>query len=209
LRRTRAAAAQGARRARGLKPDPFFTPDALSLVRTASFDDGLPSITSSNWIIEAVVERLDVKQSLFEKEERHRAADAIGSSDTSGVPIAALAEGRSEAFRRRVLGTHFFNPPRYLQLLEVIPTPETDPAVLQAISWFADHRLGKGVVVAKDTPNFIANHLGLFGLMQIMGTLTFSAKGDSAEESSVPFTIEEIDAITGRAIGRPRSATFT
>jgi len=202
------AAAEGLKRARGLKPDPFFTPDAVSLVRTASFDDGLPSIKSSNWIVEAIVERLDVKQSLFEKVERHRAADAVVSSNTSGIPIAALAEGRSEAFRRRFLGTHFFNPPRYLQLLEVIPTPATDPEVVQAISWFADHRLGKGVVVAKDTPNFIANHLGLYGLMQIMGTLNFSAEGASAEKLSVPFTIEEIDAITGRAIGRPKSATF-
>lgn len=202
------AAAEGLKRARGLKPDPFFTPDAVSLVRTASFDGGLPSIKSSNWIVEAIVERLDVKQLLFEKVERHRAADAVVSSNTSGIPIASLAEGRSEAFRRRFLGTHFFNPPRYLQLLEVIPTPATDPEVVQAISWFADHRLGKGVVVAKDTPNFIANHLGLYGLMQIMGTLNFSAKGDSAEKLSVPFTIEEIDAITGRAIGRPKSATF-
>jgi 3-hydroxyacyl-CoA dehydrogenase len=195
---TAEAAADGLKRARGLKPDPFFTPDAVSLVRTASFDDGLPSIKSSNWIVEAIVERLDIKQSLFERVERHRAADAIVSSNTSGIPIGALAEGRSEGFRRHFLGTHFFNPPRYLPLLEVIPTPETDPDVVQAISWFADHRLGKGVVVAKDTPNFIANHLGLYGLMQIMGTLNLS----------VPFTIEEIDTITGRAIGRPKSATF-
>jgi 3-hydroxyacyl-CoA dehydrogenase len=189
------AAAEGLKRARGLKPDPFFTPDAASLVRTASFDDGLPSIRRSNWIVEAIVERLDVKQALFEKVERYRAADAIVSSNTSGIPIAALAEGRSEAFRRHFLGTHFFNPPRYLQLLEVIPTPETDPEVVRAISWFADHRLGKGVVVAKDTPNFIANHLGLYGLMQIFGQLD-------------NYTIEEIDTITGRAIGRPKSATF-
>jgi 3-hydroxyacyl-CoA dehydrogenase len=189
------AAAEGLKRARALKPDPFFTPGAASLVRTASFDDGLPSITSSNWIVEAIVERLDVKQSLFERVERNRAADAIVSSNTSGIPIRALAEGRSEAFRRHFLGTHFFNPPRYLQLLEVIPTSETDPAVVQAISWFADRRLGKGIVVAKDTPNFIANHLGLFGLMQI-----FTQAGN--------YSIEEIDAITGRAIGRPKSATF-
>jgi 3-hydroxyacyl-CoA dehydrogenase len=114
---TAEAAAEGLKRARGLKPDPFFTPDAASLVRTASFDDGLPSITSSNWIVEAIVERLDIKQSLFEKVERHRAADAIVSSNTSGIPIAALAEGRSEGFRRHFLGTHFFNPPRYLPLL--------------------------------------------------------------------------------------------
>ena len=194
---TSEAAAEGLKRARGLKPDPFFMPDAASLVRTASFDEGLAAIASSDWIIEAVVERLDVKQSLFEKVERYRAPAAVVSSNTSGIPIGALAEGRSEAFRRHFLGTHFFNPPRYLQLLEVIPTPETDRAVTQTISWFAGHRLGKGVVVAKDTPNFIANHLGLYGLMQIFRLV-----------SSGTYTIEEVDAMTGRAIGRPKSATF-
>jgi 3-hydroxyacyl-CoA dehydrogenase len=191
------AAAEGLKRARGLKPDPFFAPDAASLVRTDSFDDGLPSIKSSDWIIEAVVERLDIKRSLFESVERHRAPAAIISSNTSGIPIAALAEGRTDAFKRHFLGTHFFNPPRYLQLLEVIPTADTEAKVTQAISRFADHRLGKGVVVAKDTPNFIANHLGLYGLMQI-----FRLVGAGA------YTIEEIDAMTGRAIGRPKSATF-
>ena len=119
------------------------------------------------------------------------------SSNTSGIPIASLAEGRSEGFRRHWLGTHFFNPPRYLHLLEIIPTPETDPSVVERVSRFADVRLGKGVVIAKDRPNFIANHIGLFSLVQILKAL------ESGE-----YTIEEIDAITGPALGRPKSATF-
>ena len=191
------AALEGFDRARAMKPDPFFTPAAQALVRTGGFDEDLPSIGDCDWIIEAIVERLDVKQSLFARVEQHRRADAIVSSNTSGIPIAALAEGRSESFRRHFLGTHFFNPPRYLRLLEVIPTADTSPAVVDFISRFADRRLGKGVVIAKDTPNFIANHLGLFGVMQVFRAL---ATGN--------YTIEEIDAMTGPAIGRPKSATF-
>jgi 3-hydroxyacyl-CoA dehydrogenase len=194
---SRQAAKDGFDRARAMKPDPFFTPAAQSLVRTGGFDEDLASIADADWILEAIVERLDVKQGLFERVEKYRRADAIVSSNTSGIPIAALAEGRSDAFRRHFLGTHFFNPPRYLRLLEVIPTADTDPAVVDAVSRFADVRLGKGVVVAKDTPNFIANHLGLFGVMQIFRAL-----------ETGNYTIEEIDAITGSAIGRPRSATF-
>ena len=121
-----------------------------------------------------------------------RRPGTIVTSNTSGIPIAALAEGRSDDFRRHWLGTHFFNPPRYLRLLEVIPTADTDPAVVARVSRFADRRLGKGVVVAKDTPNFIANHIGLYGVMQILRAL------ESGE-----YTIEEIDAITGPALGRP------
>jgi 3-hydroxyacyl-CoA dehydrogenase len=189
------AAQDGLKRARDIKPEAFFTPAAAALVTTGGFDDGLPAIAKTDWIIEAVVERLDVKQSLFERVERHLADGAVVSSNTSGIPIGALADGRSDRFRKRFLGTHFFNPPRYLQLVEVIPTPDTDPAVTTSISRFADWRLGKGVVLAKDTPNFIANHLGLFGVMQIFRALP-------------NFTIEEIDAITGRALGRPKSATF-
>ena len=194
---TREAAREGLERARALKPDPFFTPTTHTLVRTGGFDEDLPLIAGCDWIVEAVVERLDVKQSLFARVETHRRGDAIVSSNTSGIPIAALAEGRSESFRRQFLGTHFFNPPRYLRLLEVIPTPDTDPAVVDTIIAFADRRLGKGVVVARDTPNFIANHLGLYGVMQIFRAL---AGGE--------YTIEEIDAMTGPAIGRPKSATF-
>jgi 3-hydroxyacyl-CoA dehydrogenase len=191
------AAREGLDRARALKPDPLFTPDARSLVKTGGFDEDLPRIATADWILEAVVERLDIKQSLLERVERHRRPDAIVSSNTSGIPIAAIAEGRSDGFRRHWLGTHFFNPPRYLRLLEVIPTPETDADVLSAIVEFADRRLGKGVVIARDTPNFIANHIGLYGVMQILRAL-----------ESGQYTIEEIDAMTGPAIGRPKSATF-
>jgi 3-hydroxyacyl-CoA dehydrogenase len=190
-------AREGLERARTMKPDPFFTPSAHTLVRTGGFDEDLASVATCDWIIEAIVERLDVKQSLFERIEPHRRAGAVVSSNTSGIPIAALAAGRSDGFRRHFLGTHFFNPPRYLRLLEVIPTPDTDPAVVETISAFADRRLGKDVVVTKDTPNFIANHIGLYGVMQIFRAL------ETGE-----YTIEEIDAMTGPAIGRPKSATF-
>ena len=190
-------AREGLERARALKPDPFFTPGVLALVRTGGFDEDLPKIASCDWIIEAVVERLEIKRSLLERVEPFRAPHAIVSSNTSGIPIAAIAEGRSDGFRRHWLGTHFFNPPRYLRLLEVIPTPETDAAIVEQLTRFADLRLGKGIVVAKDTPNFIANHIGLFGVMQIFRALE---SGD--------YTIEEIDAMTGPAIGRPKSATF-
>ena len=189
-------AAEGLKRARQLKPDPFYTPEAVNLVRTGALDDELRSLERCDWIVEVVVERLDVKQSLFEKLERHRGPHTIVSSNTSGIPIAALAEGRSEEFRRHFLGTHFFNPPRYLRLLEVIPTADTDPAVVAALRSFADRRLGKGVVIAKDTPNFIANRIGLFGVMQIFRAM------DGA------LTIDAVDAITGPAIGRPKTATF-
>ena len=194
---SRDVARESLERARALRPDPFFTPTTHTLIRTGGFEEDLAGVAKCDWILEAVLERLDVKQALFTKLETHRRPDAIVSSNTSGIPIAALAEGRSREFKRHFLGTHFFNPPRYLHLVEVIPTPDTDPAVVDAVMTFADRRLGKGVVVAKDTPNFIANHIGLFGVMQIFRAL---ASGD--------YTIEEIDAITGPAIGRPKSATF-
>src|SRR4029077_5987500 len=136
-----------------------------------------------DWIIEAVVERLDIKQSLFAKVEAVRAPDTIVSFNNSGIPISALADGRSAEFRRHMLGTHFFNPPRYLRLVEVIPTPDTDASAVDRVSDFLALRLGKGVVIAKDTPNFIANRIGLWGVIQVLKTL----EGGS-------FTIEEIDA---------------
>ncbi len=194
---SRDVARAGLERAKALKPEPFFTPATHTLVSTGGFDEDLAGIAACDWIIEAIVERLDIKQSLFARVETHRAAEAIVSSNTSGIPIAALAAGRSDGFRRHFLGTHFFNPPRYLHLLEIIPTPDTDPAAIDLIRTFAERRLGKGVVIAKDTPNFIANHIGLYGVMRIFHAL--AAGG---------YTIEEIDAMTGPAIGRPKSATF-
>ena len=188
-------ARQGLEKARKLKPDPQFTPDAYKLVSTGGFDTDLDRIAKTDWIMEAVVERLDVKQQLLARVDEKRRQGSIVSSNTSGIPIAALAEGRSDDFRRHWLGTHFFNPPRYLRLLEIIPTAETDPAVVAAITRFGDHTLGKGVVVAKDTPNFIGNHIALYGVARTLEVLD-------------KYTIEEIDAITGPALGRPGSATF-
>ena len=191
------AARDGLKRAAGLKPDPFFTKQAAALITTGGFFEDLKKVSTADWIIEAVVEKLEVKQTLFKQIEPLRAPHAIVSSNTSGIPIAALAEGRSEAFRAHLLGTHFFNPPRYLRLVEIIPTPETAPEVVDRISRFIDVTLGKGVVSTKDTPNFIANHIGLYGVVHLMRALETGR-----------YTIEEIDAITGPALGRPKSATF-
>jgi 3-hydroxyacyl-CoA dehydrogenase len=190
-------AREGLRRARALKPDPFFTAEIAALITIGGFDNDLARVAGVDWIIEAVVEKIDVKRPLLERVDAVRRAGTIVTSNTSGIPIAALAEGRSGDFRRHWLGSHFFNPPRYLHLLEVIPTGDTDRGVVERVSWFADHRLGKGVVIAKDTPNFIANHIGVYGVMQVLRALESGA-----------YTIEEIDAITGPALGRPNSATF-
>jgi 3-hydroxyacyl-CoA dehydrogenase len=191
------AARDGMKRAAALRPDPFFTRAHAAQVRTGGFDADLEAACRADWVVEAIVERLDVKQGLFARVDAARAPHTIVTSNTSGIPIAALAEGRSDPFRRHFLGTHFFNPPRYLKLLELIPTPETDPAVLARMTDLGDRRLGKGVVVAKDTPNFIGNHIGLYAIARILDVW---AEGR--------LSIEEIDAITGPAIGRPRSATF-
>ena len=193
---TAEAARDGLKRARALKPDPFFTTDGWKLISTGSFDE-LARVRQSDWIIEAIVEQLDIKRSLLEKVDASRRAGSIVSSNTSGIPISALAEGRSDDFRRHWLGTHFFNPPRYLHLLEVIPTVDTAKEVVDAVASFADHHLGKGVVIAKDSPNFIGNHIALYGVVQILKRVESGA-----------FTIEEVDAITGPALGRPKSATF-
>ena len=190
-------ARDGLKRARALKPDPFFVPDSVALITTGGFDTDLARLGTVDWILEAIIEQLDAKRALLEKVEAVRRAGTVVSSNTSGIPIRSIAEGRSEEFRRHWLGTHFFNPPRYLPLVEVIPTADTDPSVVDRVSRFADVRLGKGVVIAKDTPNFIANRIGLYGVIQVLRTL-----------ESGPFTIEEIDAITGPALGRPKSATF-
>lgn len=192
-----ATARAGLKRAQALKPDPFFTSDAPSLVSVDGFDTGLAALRECDWVVEAIVEQLDAKRALLDRIEPHLAPDAIVSSNTSGIPLETIAEGRDAAFRSRWLGTHFFNPPRYLRLVEVIPLQDTDPAVTARISRFLDVRLGKGVVPARDTPNFIANHIGLYGLFRIL-----------QQWESGAFSIEEIDALSGPAMGRPRSATF-
>ena len=190
-------ARSGLKRAAALRPDPFFTRETQTRIRLGGFDRDLPEIAGCDWIIEAIIEHLDAKQALLEQVETHRRADAIVTSNTSGIPIGTIAEGRSEAFRRHWLGSHFFNPPRYLRLVEIVPTGDTDPDVVTELSSFVDRQLGKGVVVAKDTPNFIANRIGLYGVTRVLEQL-----------ASGRYTIEEIDAMTGPVVGRPRSATF-
>lgn len=194
---TAQAAREGLERARKLKPDPFFTAESIERIQIGGFDRDLAGIERAEWIIEAIIEQADAKRALLERVDPQRRQGSIVSSNTSGLSITGLAEGRSPDFRAHWLGTHFFNPPRYLSLLEIIPTPDTAPAVVSAVRDFADRRLGKNVVMAKDTPGFIANHIAMHGLVRIFEAL-----------ATGKYTVEEIDAITGPAIGRPKSATF-
>src|SRR5262245_20308639 len=192
-----ATARAGLDRARKLRPDPFFAAHRAALVTIGGFDNDLARIADADWVIEAIVEQPEAKRDLLARVDAVRRRGCIVSSNTSGIPIHVLSEGRSDDFRRHWLGTHFFNPPRYLRLLELIPTPDTNPAVVEDVRRFADLRLGKGVVIAKDTPNFIANHAALYGILRMIEAIESGA-----------FTVAEIDAITGPAIGRPKSATF-
>ena len=179
------------------RPAAFFVPEAARLITIGNFADDLAGLKDCDWIIEVVMEDLTVKRSLLEKVQAVRSPGAIISSNTSGISISSLSAGFDEEFRRHFLGTHFFNPPRYLHLLEIIPTPETLPQVVEAISHFGDMALGKGIVVAKDTPNFIANRIGTFTNLSVLRMM---------EEDG--YTIEEIDALTGPVLGMPKSATF-
>ena len=178
-------------------PSPIYTKDVVKKITTGNFDDNLKDIASCDWVIEVVVERLDIKQSLYERVEQHRKPGTLITSNTSGIPIHLLAQGRSEDFRKHFCGTHFFNPPRYLRLLEIIPTPDTDPAVVDFLMDYGDRYLGKTTVLAKDTPAFIANRIGVWGMMAIFGLI-----------DKMGLTIDEVDALTGPLIGRPKSATF-
>ena len=180
-----------------LNPNPFFTKATFQRIRCGTIEHDLEKISEVEWVIEAVVERLDIKQALLEKIEAHTSSCNIVSTNTSGIPIRALTQGRSLEFRRRFLGTHFFNPPRYLRLLEVIPHTDTNPQVLDKIAWYARVHLGKNVVQANDVPYFIANRIGIYGMM---GAMDQFVTGD--------YTIEEIDTLTGPLAGRPKSATF-
>ena len=191
------AARKGIQTAASQRPGAFFVDSAASLVTPGGFDTDLACVSECDWIIEAVTENLEIKRSLWKKVEALSRPDAIFSTNTSGIPLHQIAEGFSPDFRRRFLGTHFFNPPRYLHLLEVIPGPETAPELLEFVTRFADRRLGKGVVPCKDTPNFIGNRIGFF----FLGTL---AKITLEED----YSVEEVDALTGSLIGLPNSATF-
>ncbi|MGR3765639.1 3-hydroxyacyl-CoA dehydrogenase NAD-binding domain-containing protein [Rossellomorea sp. NS-SX7] len=179
------------------KPAPLTTKQNLSLITPGNFEDDMEKIGECDWIIEVVVENLDIKKKVFEQVEKNRKQGSIVSSNTSGISIEAMAEGRSEDFQKNFLGTHFFNPPRYLKLLEVIPTKKTDGDVVDFMKTFGEDALGKGVVFAKDTPNFIANRIGTYGLLV---TVQEMLKGG--------YSVGEVDSITGPAIGRPKSATF-
>src|SRR6266516_905123 len=187
----------GLEAARKAKPAAFFSPDLASLLTIGNFEDDLPQLKDYDLIIEAVVENLEIKRKLYKRVEQHRRPGSIIASNTSGIPIHLLAEGRSDDFRQHFLGVHFFNPPRYLHLVEIIRTEWTEPEVSCFMFGFLDQRLGKGVVPAKDRPNFIANRIGTYGGMITLQTMI--ADG---------YSIEEVDKMTGPAVGRPRTATF-
>ncbi len=178
-------------------PSPVYSKDVVKRITTGNFTDNMKDIATADWIIEVVVERLDIKQSVFTEVEKYRKPGTLITSNTSGIPIHMMTEGRSEDFKKHFCGTHFFNPPRYLRLLEIIPTPHTDPEVVNFLMKYGDLFLGKTTVLAKDTPAFIANRIGVFGMMAIMNTM-----------EKLGLTIDEIDALTGPVIGRPKSATF-
>jgi 3-hydroxyacyl-CoA dehydrogenase len=178
-------------------PSPVYTKDAVKKIVTGNFEDNLKDLAACDWIIEVVVERLDIKRSLYERVEQYRRPGTLITSNTSGIPIHLLSEGRSDDFKRNFCGTHFFNPPRYLRLLEIIPTPDTDASVVDFLMQYGDLFLGKTTVLAKDTPAFIANRIGVFGIMAIFKLM-----------DKLSLTIDEIDALTGPLIGRPKSATF-
>lgn len=178
-------------------PSPVFTKEVVKNITTGNFDDNMKDIASCDWIIEVVVERLDIKQLVYEKVEKFRKPGTLITSNTSGIPIHMLSVGRSEDFRKNFCGTHFFNPPRYLRLLEIIPTPDTDPAIVNFLMEYGDLFLGKTTVLCKDTPAFIANRIGVFSIMSIFHIM-----------QKLNLSIDEIDALTGPIFGRPKSATF-
>ncbi|CAM3915187.1 3-hydroxyacyl-CoA dehydrogenase NAD-binding domain-containing protein [Mesobacillus thioparans] len=179
------------------KPAPLASKKNLALIEAGNFEDDMEKLKDVDWVIEVVVENLNIKKKVFTDVDKYRKQGSIISSNTSGISVEAMAEGRSEDFRKHFLGTHFFNPPRYLKLLEVIPTKDTDPEVLSFMKTFGEDQLGKGVVEAKDTPNFIANRIGTYGLLV---TVREMVKGG--------YSVGEVDSVTGPMIGRPKSATF-
>jgi 3-hydroxyacyl-CoA dehydrogenase len=178
-------------------PSPIYTKDVPRKIKTGNFTDNLKDINDCDWIIEVVVERLDIKQSILAEVEKYRKPGTLISSNTSGIPIHMMSEGRSEDFQRNFCGTHFFNPPRYLRLLEIIPGPKTEPEIISFLLHFGDLYLGKTTVLCKDTPAFIANRIGVFGIMAIFSLM-----------DKLGLSIDEVDALTGTIIGRPKSATF-
>jgi len=187
----------GLEAARKSRPAAFFTPALASKIAVGNFEDDLPRIAEADWIIEVVAENLEIKRGLLARVAQYRKPGAIVTTNTSGLPVHLIAEGLPEEFQQHWAGTHFFNPPRYMKLVEVIPGPKTSTDVLAALCDFCDRRLGKGVVVAKDTPNFIANRIGTYSLLNALRLM-----------STLGLTVEEVDACTGPAVGWPKSATF-
>lgn len=190
-------ATKGLESAKKAKPAAFYSGDDVRLIEIGNFTDDLGRLAECDWVIEVVVENLGVKQQLLSNVEKVVRKDAIVSSNTSGISITEMVKDCELDFRRRFLGTHFFNPPRYMKLLELIPGPDTDPEILQYMRTFGERVLGKGVVFAKDTPNFIANRIGTYGLLVTL---------EAMEKHG--FGVDEVDAVTGPAMGRPKSATF-
>jgi 3-hydroxyacyl-CoA dehydrogenase len=178
-------------------PSPVYHKNVIKKITTGNFDDDMKKIGDCDWVIEVVVERLDIKKQVYEKVEQFRKPGTLITSNTSGIPIHMLSEGRSDDFKKHFCGTHFFNPPRYLRLLEIIPTPDTDPSIIDFLMSYGDLYLGKTTVLCKDTPAFIANRIGVFGIMSLFGLV-----------DKLGLTIDEVDALTGPIIGRPKSATF-
>jgi len=178
-------------------PSPVYSKDVVKKITTGNFDDNMKDIAACDWVIEVVVERLDIKQQVYEKVEQFRKPGTLITSNTSGIPINMLSQGRSDDFKKHFCGTHFFNPPRYLRLLEIIPTKDTNPEIVDFLLHYGDLFLGKTTVLARDTPAFIANRIGVFGIMSIFNTMEKLGLG-----------IDEVDALTGPVIGRPKSATF-
>src|SRR6516162_6052020 len=189
--------AAGLKAAKKSKPPAFFTPALASRIAIGNFEEDLARIADGDWIIEAVAENLDVKRKLLSKLLPYRKPGAIVTSNTSGLPVHLIAQGLPEEVQQHWAGTHFFNPPRYMKLVELIPGPSTKAEVLETLSDFCDRRLGKGVVVAKDTPNFIANRIGTYSMLNALRLM-----------STLGMTVEEVDACTGPAVGWPKSATF-
>ncbi|MFP4229297.1 MAG: 3-hydroxyacyl-CoA dehydrogenase NAD-binding domain-containing protein, partial [Salinivenus sp.] len=188
---------KGFEQARKASPDPFFADEAADRIYLGNFEDDFERVGAVDWVVEAVVERMDIKHNVHARIEEHVADGAVISTNTSGLPIHEITEGRSKDFKRRFLGTHFYNPPRYLKLLELVPTDATDPEVTERVAQFGRLRLGKGIVVANDVPYFIGNRIGVFAQLQ---AIRYFTDGE--------YTIEEIDTLTGKISGRPKSATF-
>ncbi|MBI3669839.1 MAG: enoyl-CoA hydratase/isomerase family protein [Acidobacteria bacterium] len=187
----------GLEAAKKSRPAAFFTPDLARLITCGNFEDNLAWCSQADWIIEAVAENLEIKRTLLARVDSHRRPGTLVTTNTSGLPIRLISESLSDDFQQHWAGTHFFNPPRYMKLVELIPGPKTRPDVLATLEDFCDRRLGKGVVVAKDTPNFIANRIGTFSMLNVLRLM-----------AQLEMTIEEVDACTGPAVGWPKSATF-